>query len=556
MKIVKALSVWTFVFLTTVEVQSFSHTSKGNSKNYNSFEEKINRNKPDTAQVLETAFNWLKQAKKDKNPAQQVNAYKHIMHWVEKKYRMIYADSLIQTALTTNNNQIVGSAYLTVGAAYYNNRELVKALDHYVEANNYIVKTQDKYLINKVKYTIAQTKFHLGYYHEAIALFNESSAFFKDENETAYLNTLHALALCYNKIERFDLSSYHNQLGMQLAQEYEREELTPYFKNAEGINQYSQKNYNKAIKLLKESFPVLVTNQDYANQIVSQFYLGKCYWDLNQTTEALPYFEDVVKQIEAKNFIRPDLRENFEILISYYASQKRLNKQLEIIEKLLAYDNNLNKEFKYLSYKIHKDYDTKSLILKKQKIKVELERNKHNTYLILLGIGLLVIAGVFYFSRLKKREQKKFENILNTLKSEPKLKVKNQDNLKTTISPELSKTILSHLEKFEKQKGYLEKDMNLTKLATKLNTNTKYVSVTISQYRGKKTTTYINDLKIEYILKLLLEHSKYRNYTNQALAEEAGFGSTQIFTQCFKNKTGLSPTSFIQQLNASNQTIK
>jgi AraC-like DNA-binding protein len=98
-----------------------------------------------------------------------------------------------------------------------------------------------------------------------------------------------------------------------------------------------------------------------------------------------------------------------------------------------------------------------------------------------------------------------------------------------------------------------EKDINLAKLASILNTNTKYVSLIISNHRAKKTTTYINDLKIDYVVDLLINHKKFRNYTNKALAEEAGFGSTQIFTQSFKSKVGMSPTSFIKQLKKSNE---
>ena len=127
------------------------------------------------------------------------------------------------------------------------------------------------------------------------------------------------------------------------------------------------------------------------------------------------------------------------------------------------------------------------------------------------------------------------------------------NNQNTNLSPELTKSLLKNLEKFEKQKKFLEKDMNLAKLASLLDTNTKYASLIIAEQRGKKTTTYINDLKIDYIVELLISNNKFRNYTNKALSDEAGFGSTQIFTLCFKNKIGMSPTSFIQQLKSSSE---
>ena len=53
---------------------------------------------------------------------------------------------------------------------------------------------------------------------------------------------------------------------------------------------------------------------------------------------------------------------------------------------------------------------------------------------------------------------------------------------------------------------------------------------------------------------MLKTRSNYRNYTNKALAEEAGFGSTQNFTRAFKERNGISPTYFIYKLKKSINT--
>ena len=153
----------------------------------------------------------------------------------------------------------------------------------------------------------------------------------------------------------------------------------------------------------------------------------------------------------------------------------------------------------------------------------------------------------------QKREKDKFQQIMANLAQKKKETLVPSNNKNSNLSPELTKTLVKNLEKFERQKKFLEKDMNLTKLATLLDTNTKYASLIIAEQRKKKTTTYINDLKIDFIVELLINNNKYRNYTNKALSDEAGFGSTQIFTLCFKNKIGMSPTSFIQQLKATSE---
>lgn len=116
------------------------------------------------------------------------------------------------------------------------------------------------------------------------------------------------------------------------------------------------------------------------------------------------------------------------------------------------------------------------------------------------------------------------------------------------INPEAVATVLKQLEKFEREKKFLDQDWTLVKLSAAFNSNTKYLSKVIFHYRNKKFTEYINDLKIDYIIELLKSDKKIRNYTNKALAEESGFSSTQRFTNAFNSRTGISPTFFINEL--------
>lgn len=544
----------TLFTLTIVQANQLNQVDSLSNKNYQYFEQKIIEFRTDSIKAKQFANYWLKKANKEKNLTQQAKAYKALIHFADKKYRMIYADSLLEKAKETKNNEILGSAYLTVGAAHYDNNEYTKALDLYILANNHVAKTNDQYLIHKVKYTIALTKYFLGYYDEAIALLNQCMDYFKEENDLAYLKSMQAIALSYTQIERYDHSSYFNKLGMELANEYEIDDMVPYFKNANGINLCKQKEYENAIKLLKESKPQFVKVNDYANLITTNFYLGKCYWEINDKQKAVTYFLKVHKDIQMRKYTRPELREAYETLILYFGETNELEKELFFIKKLMEFDKEINKEFKYLTYKVHKEYDTKTLLEKKKKIENELASNRKIYFLVIASLIIILLSLFGWHLESKKREKEKFNQIMADLADKKKASAPLINNQNTSLSPELSNKLLKNLEKFENQKKFLEKDMNLAKLASILDTNTKYASLIIAEQREKKTTTYINDLKIDYIVELLISNNKYRNYTNQALAEEVGFGSTQIFTLCFKNKIGMSPTSFIQQLKSSNQT--
>jgi len=544
----------TFLLCFTL-LNSYNTTAQTKAKtdvpiSFQEYEQKVNRHKQDTLLALKYAQEWLTFSKEQNNVGQQLKAYQSIMHLVDKKFRMIYGDSLRDTAHTTNDDALIGSAHLTIGAAYYNDRELNKALDQYLLANEYISKTEDVYLKSKLKYTLAQTKYHLGFYEEARELFLDCLQFFKDYNDTAYIKSLHALAVCNTRIGRYDRATYYNESGMELATRLEILEMIPYFKNAEGINQHKLNNHMEAIPLLLESLPAMEENKDKANQIMTWFYLGKSYLGKNETKTALEYFNKVGQAIDRENFVHPELREAYEILLESHTMKNELEQQLLTIEKLLAYDTQLHTNYKYLSYKIHKEYDTKTLQHKKQAIQEELASSKIRYIGITIILSLFVLGLTTYHLCNKKIQKQKFNHIIQEMASKKKPE-SNVANPIENISPEITQEVLKNLEKFEATNKFIEKDITLTKLATLLNTNTKYASLIISHYRSKKTTTYINDLKIEYVVTQLMQNKKYRNYTNKALAEEVGFGSTQIFTKCFKSKIGMSPTAFIHQLKSA-----
>ena len=520
---------------------------------YRQLEEQVRRHEGDTAGARQAAQEWVRKARREKNYVQQANAYRAMMRLVDREFRMIYADSLLLAARATGSDAAIGGAFLTIGAAHYDGKEYAEALDQYINASQFIARTEDQYLIHKLHYSIALTKYFLGYHHEAIALLLQCMDYFKVENDMAYIKSLHAIGLCYAQIGRYDLSSYHNRIGLGLADEFELPGMAAYFKNSEGINLYRQKDYGAAIRLLHGSEPGLEKAKDHANRIVTWSYLGKCHWEMGERDTAVSYFLKVHEGIQRWRYFRPDLRESYEMLIAYHAERKELERQLFFIGTLMAFDRNDDREFKYLSYRVHREYDTQSLLEKKKGIESELATNRKLYRAVVASMGVALLGSIAWHLHAKRRERARFKKVLEDFAQKEKAPPARMGGQPAALGPELSRALLGNLEKFEVRKGYLERDMNLAKLAALLNTNTKYASLLIAHNRGKKTTTYINDLKIDHIAGLLIGGRKYRNYTNSALAEEAGFGSTQIFTLCFRNRIGMSPTSFIQRLQSAGE---
>jgi AraC-like DNA-binding protein len=448
---------------------------------------------------------------------------------------------MLIAAKKTADFALIGSGYMTKGVILYDSKQHMKALDNYLIADEYISKTNNQYQIYKVKYGIAQIKYYLGFYDEAIALFKECLGYFKEENSRAYLNTLHSLGLSYNRIGKYNLCSQMNQLGLSEGLRFKNLEMQSYFIHSEGVNQYFKHNYPDAIKKLTKALPALKETKDLTNETTAYFYIGKSYWALKLQEKALPYLKKIDEAFQKQKYIRPDLREAYELLIHYYQEQNDKELELYYVTALLKVDEVLIKDYKYLSGKIHKEYDTKKLI--------QTQKNIEQYWTFLFSIIIIIMLTIIVFLVHRHYKNKRlFEELMNRKPETIQSLVSNNTSKELDINPELITAVLKNLEKFERNKKYLEKDMNLAKMASLLNTNTKYASKIITRYRKKGIVEYITYLKIEHIVELLKNDNTYRKYKNEALADEAGFGSTQNFTRAFKNQTGLSPTYFISEL--------
>ena len=119
---------------------------------------------------------------------------------------------------------------------------------------------------------------------------------------------------------------------------------------------------------------------------------------------------------------------------------------------------------------------------------------------------------------------------------------------KKEINPEIQTTVLAKMNKFEEKKRFLEKDLTLVKFSAIVECNSKYVSRIINDHKQKTFTEYINDLRIDYVVELLQNEKKYRNYNYTALAREVGFSTVQSFTRAFANRMGLSLSEFLERL--------
>ena len=151
------------------------------------------QSKSDTLKSIAIAKDWLVKVKSEKNYREIVSTYKGLMYLSNKKTHLLYSDSILTAANHTKDDILIASAYMTKATVYYGRKQHSNALDNFLKADEFISKTDDSYSSYKIKYGIAQTKYYLGFYDEAISLLRECIDYFKDENDRAYLNSIHCL---------------------------------------------------------------------------------------------------------------------------------------------------------------------------------------------------------------------------------------------------------------------------------------------------------------------------------------------------------------------------
>ena len=180
---------------------------------------------------------------------------------------------------------------------------------------------------------------------------------------------------------------------------------------------------------------------------------------------------------------------------------------------------------------------------------------------ILVGILTGIIATYYYLVK-KKKDQNPL--IFTTFNDEMPPNAKLEEKMSANISPEILSEernedqelmtvetrvkIIQKLEKFEKSGLFTNRNLSLPYLAAYLETNTKYLSKIIKNYKHSDFNAYINKLRIDYILKQLNENNEYRHYKISSLAEEAGYSSHSKFATIFKQVVGIPPSLYIQHL--------
>lgn len=510
-------------------------------ENYDVLSKMIRTSKKDT--ILQGTYlaAYLKKAQLEGNWEQIVEGYKKYLHNRPVDQRMEYADSMVSIASRSKDKLLMSSAFLTKGAVYYGEKVYEKAMEHCVIANNYLLKSEEKseYLKYKILYMIGQVNYCLEKFDMALSNLNSCLDYFETHNSRAYLNTIHSIGLCHRSRDDFGKCSKTNQLGITKGKELGDTSVEVYFKHSEGINQFYKGNYFASIDILQKAIPSIEKLKDFGNVILSHYYLGKNYWALGKSEDAIPHLIKVDQSFVNKGYIKLEFIDTFKILMKYYKSIGRRDKYQYYSQNLHRADSTLLARNNKLTSQLSEGYKLANHTYEMNQVNDQNNRNKIILFLFLILASILV----FYLIRNRNYYKGVYERIISS-RAKSRKSTEAHDK---SLAP-----IIKQLQGFEVNKEYLDNQLSLTKLASSFGTNTSYLSSAIRQEKDMTYANYINSLRVSHAIELMEGYKSFEKVTIRKLSKKAGFNSIERFRKTFKAIKGMPPSEYIKELENNN----
>lgn len=353
----------------------------------------------------------------------------------------------------------------------------------------------------------------------------ESSPNEFENYEETLLFTLDATSKCNLHVGEIESALSYAYRGKKLAKELKDKSFSNSYDIIIGQAFYYSQSYKNAVEILSS---IQADNNDLTLGDI-YFYLGASELKLHNIKNGLNYFKKVDSILAQNEY---PIIDNVEILY-----QELLNFAIE--------NNNRSREKEYLNRLIYYDSLMKGIDLEVEKISLinfDLRNDRvksSSTSSFITVIALVLFCGFTVFAIRLQRSSKYQVNepLIRSASNQIPLSIKNR--------------LLAELKDWEDNKGFLDQDISQVELASKLGTNSSYLSRLINENFNISYSKYIKDLRTSYMVAdLESNHKELRRKSMIQLAEMYGFKSQDSFVRAYKEKTGLTPSAFLKNKRA------
>lgn len=160
---------------------------------------------------------------------------------------------------------------------------------------------------------------------------------------------------------------------------------------------------------------------------------------------------------------------------------------------------------------------------------------------------LVDIIGILFFLYVEKRKAYRLLVDKNTeCARRPVINTASINFEETDVADGHDRCILEEVQRLlETEKIYLDGDLTIEQLASRLGTNRNTLSKLVNHHLGRSFPALLNQYRINEAVRMLT-NPQSANYTIEAIAQMCGYNNRQVFHSAFKKETGLTPTEFRQ----------
>lgn len=426
----------------------------------------------------------------------------------------------------------------------------------YIKAVEYALKAKEISDITSNPIQSAKINGFLATQYRILKLYNQSNIYLnhalKEANKISNLNakeTFLGLLQQENAYYQIDIKNYDKAIYYIFQSNKHFKKEFPNYNHFTGTNYqllgesyYQLKKYDESLIYYTKALSFIEEHPN--NSIKSLVYNGMalCYIEKEDILSAEKYINLAKQNSEQSEYLALK-KEFYKTYEKYYRLKNDSKELLKLKEKKDTIVGIINENRDLFIDNEQKNLRSENIILTKEKT---------NSNFLLVAILLFFLSlGVityFYIKKIKlKVIQKESQQFISNMNDQLKSKLfSNREEIE--IHPDTEKKNLKKLEQFEQSTLFNKKTISLPSLAVYCQTNTKYLSQIINYHKNNNFTSYINQLRINFIVKELQHNPSYRKYKIAALSEMTGFSSPSKFTQAFKKETKTTTTVYIKNM--------
>lgn len=370
---------------------------------------------------------------------------------------------------------------------------------------------------------------------------NSAYMYYLEKNYEEALKYIKEAEFIMDKNNFYDRANVYNLYGNIILETGDKHTAKEMFNKALSFEEHSQ--ISSIVDTYLGLSKLKIIDKDYSDAL-SFLYKGLEISEKNRNTiHTITLYEKIAETYQ--------LEENYERAIVYYKIYHRLSDSIFNTDK----ERSISElRVKYEMEKHENEVQQSNLII--------IQKEKNIQALLFALVLIFILLGGIYLSYYRKnklylqivkrnqeaiKKEKALQQKIKELSDKEPNTQTGDKYIGSSLSDEKSLNLYNRLDNLMRNSHiYRQKDTTKEKLALSLNTNRTYLSQVINTYANMTFNHYINSFRIEDAIRILSDPES--DIPLKALASDLGFNSITTFYKAFQSSVGMTPSQYREKV--------